>query len=79
MANVIMYTTPTCGFCRLAKVFFEEHGIVYITKDVAQDSAARVEMLEKSGQLGVPVIDVDGNIIVGFYEAKLRELLGIPG
>lgn len=78
MANVIMYTTPTCGFCRLAKAFFEEHGVAYSTKDVAADAAARNEMLEKSGQLGVPVIDVDGNIIVGFYEAKLRELLGIP-
>lgn len=79
MANVIMYTTPTCGFCRMAKAFFEEHGVAYTTKDVASDMAARSEMLEKSGQMGVPVIDVDGTIIVGFYEAKLRELLGIAG
>lgn len=77
MANVIMYTTPTCGFCRMAKAFFEQNGVAYTTKDVAADAAARQEMVQKSGQLGVPVIDVDGNIIVGYYEAKLRELLGI--
>jgi len=79
MANVIIYSTPSCGFCRMAKTFFQHHDVAYTEKDVAADQAARSEMLEKSGQLGVPVIDVDGNIIVGFYEAKLRELLSIPG
>lgn len=78
MTPVIIYSTPTCGFCRLAKKFFQEHGVVYIEKDVAADAVARAEMLEKSGQLGVPVIEVGEAIIVGFYEAKLRELLGIP-
>lgn len=61
----------------MAKAFFEQNGVAYTTKDVAVDAAARAEMVQKSGQLGVPVIDVDGNIIVGFYEAKLRELLGV--
>lgn len=78
MLSVTMYTTPTCGFCRLAKKFFEANGVHYIEKDVARDVAARAEMLEKTGQLGVPVFEVGDAIIIGFYEAKLRELLGIP-
>lgn len=77
MAKVTIYTTPTCVFCKMAKQFFGEHNIQYEEKDVAQDTQAQQAMIEKSGQLGVPVIDVDGKITVGFDKKRLSELLGI--
>jgi len=76
---VTIYTTATCVYCRAAKKLFSEHNIAYTEKDVAQDAAARSEMIERSGQLGVPVIDVNGTVVVGFNEPKLRELLDIRG
>lgn len=75
MANVIIYSTPTCGFCHMAKAYFKDQGVEYTEKDVAVDLEARGEMLNKSQQMGVPVIDIDGNIIVGFNQPKLAELL----
>lgn len=77
MAKVTIYTTPTCVFCRMAKAFFRSHNVEYSEKDVATDMAARQEMVNKSGQLGVPVIDVDGHIVVGFDQAMLTKLLNI--
>lgn len=77
MPAVTIYTTPVCAFCKLAKDFFKMHNVAYTEKDVARDPVARAEMLDKSRQLGVPVIDVDGTIIVGFYRQKLVELLGV--
>ncbi|MDP3770002.1 MAG: glutaredoxin family protein [Candidatus Sungbacteria bacterium] len=77
MAHVIIYTTPSCVYCKKAKAFFHDHGVVYEEKDVSANSGAVDEMMEKSGQMGVPVIDVDGAIIVGFDEAMLKQALGI--
>ena len=77
MAQLTIYTTPTCVYCKMAKAFFGEHAIAYTEKDVASDDAAREEMIKKSGQLGVPVIDVDGKLIIGFDQAQLRQLLGV--
>ena len=77
MFKVKIYTTPSCVYCRMAKEFFKEHKIEYEEKDVAADAAAREEMFSKSGQMGVPVIDIDGKFIVGFDEPRLREVLGI--
>ena len=77
MASVIIYTTPTCVYCKAAEEFFQEHNVQYEEKDVAQDEQAREDMIQKSGQLGVPVIDVNGEIVIGFDRAKLAELLGI--
>ncbi len=77
MADVTIYSTPTCGYCHVAKDFFMANNVSYVEKNVASDLAARQEMLEKSQQMGVPVIDVKGSIMVGYNEAKLRELLGI--
>ena len=77
MSNVIIYSTPTCGYCHMAKEFFTRNNVTYKEKDVASDMEARQEMLEKSQQMGVPVIDVDGTILVGFNEPKLRELLSV--
>lgn len=77
MASVTVYSTPTCVYCRMAEQYFKENNIVYTEKDVAEDLDARKEMVEKSGQLGVPVIDIDGTIIVGFNRKKIAELLRI--
>ncbi|MGH9857967.1 MAG: glutaredoxin family protein [Acidobacteriota bacterium] len=75
MKNVTIYTTPTCGWCRAAKDFFAQHNVTYTEKDVVVDEAARAEMLQKSNQLGVPVIDIDGDIVIGFNQPRLAELL----
>ena len=77
MKNVIIYTTPTCVFCKMAKEFFEEHAIPYTEYDVAQDAKKRDELITKSGQMGVPVILIDNEMVVGFNEEKIRSLLGL--
>lgn len=77
MKNVTIYTTPTCHFCHAAKEFFKEHNVAFTEKDVAGDMAARSEMIDKSHQMGVPVIDVGGTLIVGFDEGALRKELQI--
>ena len=77
MANVVIYSTPTCVYCRMAKAYFAANNVAYTEKNVASDSAAREEMVKKSGQLGVPVIDIDGEITVGFDEERLKGLLKI--
>lgn len=75
--NITIYSTPTCVYCRMAKEFFKEHNILYTEHNVATDLEKRNEMVEKTGQLGVPVIDVDGQVMVGYSEKHLKELLGI--
>lgn len=77
MANVLIYTTPTCVYCRAAKEFFKEHNVVYEEKDVAKDEQARNDMVKKSGMMAVPVIDIQGTIVLGFDRAKVSQLLGI--
>ncbi len=77
MKTVTIYSSPTCHFCHLAKDFFTEHNIQFTDHDVATDPNAIKEAVEKSGQMGVPVIDIDGTIVLGFDEPKLRELLQI--
>jgi glutaredoxin-like YruB-family protein len=77
MANVTIYTTPSCVYCKMTKEFFKEKNVEYSEKDVASDAQARDEMIQKSGQMGVPVVDVDGQLTVGFDKARLSELLGI--
>lgn len=77
MKTIIIYTTPTCVYCKMAKAFFQEHNIQYSERNVAVDAQAREEMVQKSGQMGVPVIDSDGTIVVGFDKPRLSELLGV--
>ena len=77
MKRIVIYTTPDCPFCTMAKEFFQEHRLPYEEKDVLSDRAAREEMVQKSGQLGVPVILVDDVVIVGFDRPRLTRLLGI--
>lgn len=75
--EVIIYSTPTCHFCHLAKDFFNEKGIAYTEYDVMTNMEKRQEMFDKSGQMGVPVIMVDGKIVVGFDQPQISSLLGI--
>lgn len=77
MSQVIIYTTPTCVYCKMTKSFFTENNIQYEEKNVAEDVVARDEMVTKSGQMGVPVIDVNGQLVIGFDQPRLKELLGI--
>ncbi len=75
--TVKIYTTQTCHWCAKVKGFFKDNNIEFTEVDVGEDKVAAKEMVEKSGQMGVPVIDVDGEMLVGFNEPKLRELLKI--
>ena len=75
MKEVKIYSTPTCHFCHMAKDFFEEEGVQYTENNVAADTEKRTEMVEKTGQLGVPVIEIDGQVVIGFNEARIQELL----
>lgn len=75
--NVIVYFTPTCPFCKQTKAFLFEHKIDFIEIDVMADQDKAREMIQKSGQMGVPVIDINGEIVIGFDQKKLKELLKI--
>lgn len=75
--NVVIYSTPTCVYCRMAKEFFQKNGVKYTEHNVAEDDAAREDMVNKSHQLGVPVIDVDGEVHVGFNRPELEKALGL--
>jgi len=75
--NIVIYSTPTCVYCKMAKDFFKKNNAEYIEHNVAEDEAARAEMVEKSHQLGVPVIDIDGEVHVGFNRSELERALGL--
>ena len=77
MNKVTIYTTPYCAYCKMAKEYFKSKNIEYVEHDVMVDIPSREEMVKKSGQLGVPVIDIDGKIVVGFDKPKINEYLGI--
>ena len=73
--QVTIYTTPTCHFCHAAKDFFSANGIQFTDYNVAADLPKRQEMIQKSGQMGGPVITIDKDLMVGFDEERLRQLL----
>lgn len=75
--TITIYSTPTCHFCQLAKEFLTEKNIPYTNYDVSQDAAKRQEMIQMTGQLGVPVIVINDSIMVGFDREKLAEKLGV--
>jgi glutaredoxin 3 len=75
--KVTVYSTPTCPFCIRAKQFLRENNVMFTEIDVSKDQGKAEEMIEKSGQMGVPVIDVDGQIIVGFDKEKISSVLGL--
>ncbi|MCX7927211.1 MAG: glutathione S-transferase N-terminal domain-containing protein [Candidatus Omnitrophica bacterium] len=75
--SVIIYSTPTCPYCIRAKQFLKEHNISFVDYDVSSDQEKAEEMINKSGQMGVPVLDIDGQIIVGFNKEAISRALGI--
>ena len=75
--KIIIYGTDSCPWCHKAREFMKEHKVKFTDKNVGEDQKAAQEMIKKSGQQGVPVIDVNGEIIVGFDEDRLKSLLNI--
>jgi glutaredoxin-like YruB-family protein len=74
MRNVTIYTSSTCGYCTLAKEYLNEKGVNYVEKNIQKDPNSRKELMQK-GYMGVPVIIVDGEEIVGFDKNRLESLL----
>lgn len=75
--SVTIYSTPTCHFCKMAKEYFTEKNIEYTDHNVAENAEKRQEMIEKSGQMGVPVIYIGDEMIIGFDKDKITGLLGL--
>ena len=73
--NVTIYSTPVCHFCHAAKEYFASNNVTYTAFDVASDAEKRQEMIEMTGQMGVPVIRIGDDVVVGFDEGKVKELL----
>ncbi len=77
MKEVVIYSTPTCQFCNMAKAYFRENNIPFTDYNVAEDVQKRMEMVELTGQMGVPVIKIGDEIIIGFNQPRIAELLGL--
>ncbi len=77
MPQVKVYSTVACPYCVTLKEFLKANNVVFEEIDVSFDQPKQQEMIDKSGQMGVPVVDIDGNIIVGFDREKIEQLLGI--
>jgi glutaredoxin-like YruB-family protein len=75
--NVKIYSTPGCPWCKKAKNFLEKNDISFTDVDVSVDQSKAEEMIKKSGQMATPVIDIEGKIIVGFDEKRLKKVLGL--
>lgn len=75
--KVTIYSTPTCPFCIRTKQFLKDNNIAFEDIDVSANPAKAEEMIEKTGQMGVPVLDIDGEIVMGFDKEKIKEALGI--
>ncbi|HHE76896.1 MAG TPA: NrdH-redoxin [Candidatus Parcubacteria bacterium] len=77
MPKIKVYSTPSCPYCYTLKEYLKEHNFEFEDIDVSQDESGRSEMIKKSGQTGVPVVDIDGEIIVGFDKEKIDQILNI--
>ena len=75
--KVVVYTTPTCPYCIRTKEFFKDNNIKFESIDVSSDQEKAKEMIDKSGQMGVPVVEIEGQIIVGFDKDAIKKALGI--
>lgn len=73
--QVIVYSAPWCGFCHAAKQYLKSIDVDFVEKDVDENREYATEAVEKSGQMGIPVIDIDGNIVVGFDRPTIDRLL----
>ena len=74
--TITIYSTPTCPYCNIAKAYLTEKGVKYTEYNVADDQVKAKEMIDKSGQMGVPVIIIDEEVIIGFQKDKIETLLG---
>lgn len=74
-SEIVIYSTPTCPYCKRAKEYFQRKNVPFIEYDVSKDRKSAKEMIKKSGQMGVPVIDFNGEVIIGFNQSHLDELL----
>ncbi len=77
MPNVTIYSTPTCVYCNMAKSFFKANNVTFTEYNVASDLEARKTMIDKTGQMGVPVIDLGSEVVIGFNEEKIKSILKI--
>lgn len=75
MAKIVIYSTPYCAYCKMAKEYFTSKGFQYEEYNVMSDVEKREEMVKKTGQLGVPVIEIDGKLILGFDRTRINEYL----
>ncbi len=75
--QVKIYSTPTCPYCVRAKQFLKDNNVIFEDVDVSSDAKAGEEIIAKSGQMGVPVLDIDGQIIVGFDKERIKQALGL--
>lgn len=75
--KVVVYTTATCPWCKVVKDYLKSNNISFVEHDVGADSKAAMEMIDKSGQRGVPVVDINGDIVIGFDQDRIDSLLGI--
>lgn len=73
--KVVIYSTPTCPYCDMAKTFLKEHKVAFKNVDVSMDEKAAERMIEISGQMGVPVLEIGKEVIVGFDQAKIKKAL----
>ena len=73
--NITVYSAPWCSFCHMAKNYFDKLGVKYTDKDIEQDPKSAEESVAKSGQMGIPVIDIAGTVIVGFDRPKIDAAL----
>ena len=76
-STIEIYTTPSCAYCHMAKEYFKSKGLAYEEYDVMKDVQKRQEMITETGQMGVPVIKINGKIVIGFNKGKINELLEI--
>lgn len=77
MKKVTVYTTPTCGWCHRVKAYLTEKGVSFEEKDVSRDREAAMEMIQKTNQMGVPVLVIGGAMIVGFDKERINYFLGV--
>jgi glutaredoxin-like YruB-family protein len=75
MKTIKIYSTPTCVYCKMAKEYFKSKNIAFTEVNVAEDDDQRDEMIQKSGQMGVPVLDIGGTILVGFNKSEIERAL----
>ena len=75
--KVKIYSTPTCPYCIKTKKFLKDNNIDFKDIDVSSDQSKAQEMIQKSGQMGVPILDINGEIIVGFDQGKIKQALGL--